>query len=174
MGHSFTGPSIHDPTDQHNYTGHLQLAQQLIGVMGHSSSGLTLFGPSTLHFYQGPPLENDPVSPSPPTPIHHSAVSPSSTPPLHSSNVSGSSFLPDYPHSLTCQLHYLHPPYSHAPSTTFPNTHWHVSTSHSSSLLIHCIYPPQAPPLSSKRNHSLPSLSAQDLRLFQKWEVTNS
>jgi len=97
-GHSFTGPSVHGPTDQHNYTGHLQLAQQLTSVMGHSSSGLTLFEPSTLHFYQGPPLETNPVSPSPPTSIHHSSVSPSSTPPLHASNVSSSSILPNYPH----------------------------------------------------------------------------
>jgi len=51
---SITGPILHGPTNQHNHTGHLQLAQQLIGVMGHSSSCLTLFGPLALHFYQGP------------------------------------------------------------------------------------------------------------------------
>jgi hypothetical protein len=53
MGPSITGQILHGPTTQHSYTGHLQLAQQLIGVMGHSSSGLTLFGQSALHFYQG-------------------------------------------------------------------------------------------------------------------------
>lgn len=52
-GPIITGPIIHGTTDQHSRSGHLQLAQQLTGVMGHSSSGLTLFGPSALHFYQG-------------------------------------------------------------------------------------------------------------------------
>jgi hypothetical protein len=54
MGPSITGPILHGPTTQHSHTSHLQLAQQLTGVMGHSSLGLTLFGLSALHFYQGP------------------------------------------------------------------------------------------------------------------------
>jgi len=41
MGPTITGPIIHRSTDQHSHSGHLQLAQQLTGVMGHSSSGLT-------------------------------------------------------------------------------------------------------------------------------------
>jgi hypothetical protein len=53
MGPSISGPILHGATTQHCHSCHLQLAQQLTGVMGHSSSGLTLFGPSTLHFYQG-------------------------------------------------------------------------------------------------------------------------
>jgi hypothetical protein len=53
MGPTITGPIIHGSTDQHSHSGHLQLAQQLTGVMGHSSSGLILFGPSALHFYHG-------------------------------------------------------------------------------------------------------------------------
>jgi hypothetical protein len=49
-----TGPTVYGPHDQHN-SGHLQLAQHLTGVMSQSSSSLTVFGPSALHFYSGLP-----------------------------------------------------------------------------------------------------------------------
>jgi hypothetical protein len=75
MGPSITGPILHGPTTQHSHTGHLQLAQQLTGVMGHSSSGLTLFGPSALHFYQGPSSAGLSFVPPNPLPLPNSLIS---------------------------------------------------------------------------------------------------
>jgi hypothetical protein len=54
LGPASSGPTVYGPHDQHN-SGHLQLAQQLTGVLSQSSSGLTVFGPSALHFYSGLP-----------------------------------------------------------------------------------------------------------------------
>jgi hypothetical protein len=90
LGPTITGPIIHGPTNHHSHSGHLQLAQQLTGVMGHSSSGLTLFGPLALHFYQGFTSSDSsrdtehlplPHNPSPLAGISHVSISPSS--PLH-------------------------------------------------------------------------------------------
>jgi hypothetical protein len=85
MGSTIIGLIIHGPTDQHSYSGHLQLAQQLMGVMGHSSSGLTLFGPSPLHFYQEfastgltTDTEHLPPNPSPLAGQSHVSFSPTS------------------------------------------------------------------------------------------------
>jgi len=94
MGPSITGPILHGPTTQQSYTGHLQLAQQLTGVMGHSSSGLTLFGSFALHFYQGPSSAGQScVPPNPSIPpsshisrsFHVSPNFPSSSPLSHMS-----------------------------------------------------------------------------------------
>jgi len=59
LGPVSSGPTVYGPHDQHN-TGHIQLAQQITGVLSQSSLGLTVFGPSALHFYSGlPPATTD-------------------------------------------------------------------------------------------------------------------
>lgn len=92
MGPSITGPILHGPTSQHSHTGHLQLAQQLTGVMGHLSSGQTLFGPFALHFYQGPSSVGLSITPPEPLTLPSSHISRSlhvsSTIPLSSSPLS--------------------------------------------------------------------------------------
>lgn len=52
--HSSSGPTVYGLNDKQK-SGYLQLAQQIFGAMGQSSSVLTIFGPSALHFYFGLP-----------------------------------------------------------------------------------------------------------------------
>jgi hypothetical protein len=136
MGPSITGPIIQGPTDQNSTSGHLQLAQQLTGVMGHSSSGLTLFGPSALHFYHGPssvfsgisnrdsetllpshaPLPRD-------LPVSHPSSSPFFTDNIGSHGISQHAYQPDFqqfPMSNQPQV-YTNPIISLPPSTVQPS-----------------------------------------------------
>jgi hypothetical protein len=52
--HSSFGLTFYGLNDKQN-SGYLQLAHQITGAMGQSSSVLTVFGPSTLYFYFGLP-----------------------------------------------------------------------------------------------------------------------
>jgi hypothetical protein len=111
-GFSSAGLNVFGAHDQHNH-GHSQLAQQITGVMSHTFSGLTVFGPSALHFYSGfphstagiqlfgsPMHATDPLSPQQQVSPHHPS------PPLPIPV----SVMPDYPHSSLLENPHIYTP----------------------------------------------------------------
>jgi hypothetical protein len=171
MGPSITRPIIQGPTDQHSSSGHLQLAQQLTGVMGHSSSGLTLFGQSALHFYHGPSSvfsdvstrDSEPLLPSPASlprdlQVSQPLSSPFFTDTLGSHGISHHAYQPDFqqfPMSSQPQV-YTNPIISLPPSTVQPSPH---PTPNPSAYKI---------PNIIKSSHSRPSRSSPRLHHFQR------
>jgi hypothetical protein len=170
-GPSITGPIIQGPTDQHSSSGHLQLAQQLTGVMGHSSSGLTLFGPSALHFYHGPSSVFSDVSTRDPDTL---LPSPSSMPrDLHVSQPLSSHFFTDTLGSLGISQHAYQPDFQHFPMSSQPQVYTNPIISIPPSTVQASPHPTPNPsaytvPNILKSSHSRPSRSSPRLHPYKR------